>query len=97
MKKLLCLLGMCSILTMGVVNTSSAQHRVKYVHKRGWSGKAKGATIGAGAGALGGALISHSVKGGLIGAGIGAGAGYLIGRHHDKHHPRPIIYKRKYK
>ena len=51
--------------------------------KKGWSGAAKGAVIGAGAGAVTGALISKkkgqgAIIGGLAGAGLGAGTGAII-------------------
>ena len=54
--------------------------------KRGWSAKAKGAVIGAGAGAVGGAIINKknrgagAVIGGLGGAAIGTGVGAIIDR-----------------
>lgn len=52
--------------------------------KKGWSAKAKGAVIGAGAGAIGGALIDSkhkgdAVKGGVIGGVLGAAAGLGAG------------------
>ena len=51
--------------------------------KKGWSGAAKGAVIGAGVGAVTGAVISKkkgegAVIGGLVGAGVGAGTGAII-------------------
>jgi len=52
--------------------------------KKGWSGAAKGAVIGAGVGAVSGALIDKekhgrgAVIGGLAGAGLGAGTGAII-------------------
>ena len=52
--------------------------------KRGWSAKAKGAVIGAGAGAITGAVIDRknrgagAVIGGLLGAGAGTGVGAII-------------------
>ena len=52
--------------------------------KKGWSSKAKGAIIGAGAGALGGAIINKrnrgagAVIGGLGGAVLGTGVGAVI-------------------
>ena len=51
--------------------------------KKGWSNKAKGATIGAGAGAVTGAVIGGG-KGALIGGAAGAVGGGLIGRNRDK-------------
>lgn len=51
--------------------------------KKGWSGAAKGAVIGAGVGAITGAAISKkkgegAIIGGLAGAGVGAGTGAII-------------------
>src|SRR2546423_98127 len=79
---------------------SHAQTQVKEVHKtkKGWSNKAKGTAIGAGAGAITGAAVSsHKGKGAVIGGAVGAGAGYLIGRHKDKKNPnsRKTVYKTK--
>ena len=51
--------------------------------KKGWSGAAKGAVIGAGVGAVTGAIVSEkktegAIIGGIAGAGIGAGTGAII-------------------
>lgn len=52
--------------------------------KKGWSAKATGAVIGAGAGAITGAAVSKNKKGqgaiigGVIGAGTGLGVGAII-------------------
>ena len=52
--------------------------------RKGWSGAAKGAVIGAGAGAIGGAIINKKDRGtgaligGLGGAGLGAGTGAIL-------------------
>lgn len=51
--------------------------------RKGWSGAAKGAVIGAGVGAITGAAISKkkgegAIIGGLAGAGVGAGTGAII-------------------
>ncbi|REG96100.1 glycine zipper family protein [Flavobacterium aquicola] len=51
--------------------------------KKGWSGAAKGAVIGAGVGAATGAIVSKkkgqgAVIGGIVGAGVGAGTGAII-------------------
>lgn len=52
--------------------------------KKGWSGAAKGAVIGAGVGAVTGAVINKkdrgtgAVIGGLAGAGLGAGTGAIL-------------------
>lgn len=98
MKRLLCLLGMFSILTMGTVNESYAQQKVKV--KRGMSHKAKGAIVGGIIGGVAGGVLNknHHAGGAVVGTAIGAGSGYLIGRHVDKKHPerRKVIYKRKY-
>lgn len=51
--------------------------------KKGWSRKAKGAAIGAGAGAATGAVVGDG-KGALIGAAAGTVAGGAIGRKKDK-------------
>ena len=78
---------------------SKAQTQTKTVHKEktGWSNKAKGAAIGAGAGAITGAAVSNKKgKGAVIGGAVGAGAGYLIGRHKDKKNPgKKKVYKTK--
>ena len=78
---------------------SKAQTEVKETTKTktGWSNKAKGAAIGAGAGAVTGAVVSNKKgKGAIIGGAVGAGAGYLIGRHKDKKNPsRKKVYKYK--
>ncbi len=65
-------------------NTPVSQTATPEAKRKGWSGAAKGAVIGAGAGAIGGAIINHkdrasgAVIGGLIGAGVGAGTGAVI-------------------
>jgi hypothetical protein len=51
--------------------------------RKGWSGAAKGAVIGAGVGAVSGALIDNkkgrgAIIGGVAGAGIGAGTGAIV-------------------
>lgn len=51
--------------------------------RKGWSGAAKGAVIGAGVGAVSGAMIDEkkgrgAIIGGVAGAGIGAGTGAII-------------------
>ena len=51
--------------------------------KKGWSGAAKGAVIGAGVGAATGAIVSKkkvqgAIIGGIAGAGVGAGTGAII-------------------
>jgi hypothetical protein len=53
--------------------------------KKGWSAKAKGAVIGAGAGAITGAMVSDKKgKGAIIGGVLGAGAGLGVGAIVDK-------------
>jgi uncharacterized protein YcfJ len=51
--------------------------------KRGWSNKAKGATVGAGAGAVTGAILGGG-KGAVIGGAAGAVGGGILGRKRDK-------------
>ena len=51
--------------------------------RKGWSNKAKGAAIGAGAGAVTGAVLGGG-KGAIIGGAAGAVGGGLIGRKRDK-------------
>lgn len=59
-------------------NTTTVEQR------KGWSGAAKGAVIGAGVGAVTGAVIDKdkpgrgAVIGGLAGGGVGAGTGAII-------------------
>jgi hypothetical protein len=59
-------------------NTTTVEQR------KGWSGAAKGAVIGAGVGAISGAVIDKkkpaqgAIIGGLAGAGLGAGTGAVI-------------------
>ena len=54
----------------------------------GWSNKAKGGAIGAGAGGVAGSLIGrangNTAVGAIIGAAVGGSAGVLIGNHMDK-------------
>jgi len=51
--------------------------------KKGWSNKAKGAAVGAGAGAVTGAVLGGG-KGAIIGGAAGAVGGGIIGRNRDK-------------
>ena len=51
--------------------------------RKGWSNKAKGAAVGAGAGAVTGAVIGGG-KGAIIGGAAGAIGGGLLGRRKDK-------------
>ena len=59
---------------------------------KGWSRKAKGAAIGAGAGAATGAVVGGG-KGALVGAAVGAVGGGIIGRRQDKKKD-PVRYAR---
>jgi len=59
------------------------QEQAPAPHKKGWSGTAKGAVIGAGVGAITGAMVDGkkgegAIVGGLIGAAAGAGTGAII-------------------
>lgn len=97
MKKFLFALSIILALLVITADYAQAQTKVKTTTKKGWSHKAKDATIGAGAGAVAGAVVSrHKGKGAIIGGAVGAGAGYLIGRHKDKKDPnRKTITKYK--
>jgi hypothetical protein len=71
--------------------SSSSYAAYTTTRKKGWSGAAKGAVIGAGSGAVLGAVVSgdhHRVKGAVIGGAVGAAGGYLYGRHRDKKYRR---------
>lgn len=66
-----------------VVNKQNTTSGATPAKKKGWSGAAKGAVIGAGVGAATGAIISKkkgegAIIGGLAGAGVGAGTGAII-------------------
>lgn len=67
-----------------IVNNTPATAPTAEQKKKGWSGAAKGAVIGAGVGAVSGALIDKdkpgrgAVIGGLAGGGVGAGTGAII-------------------
>ena len=67
-----------------VNNTPAAAATPAEQKRKGWSGAAKGAVIGAGVGAVSGALIDKdkpgrgAVIGGLAGGGLGAGTGAVI-------------------
>lgn len=69
---------------------SVSQYPAKTTVKKGWSRKAKGATIGGGGGAILGAVINKNNRlvGGAIGGALGAGIGYVIGNELDKKHGR---------
>ncbi len=73
------------LVALSITSDSFAQTN----EKKGWSRKAKGTVIGAGAGAATGAAVSKNrSKGAVIGGVVGAGAGYAYGRHKDKKHSR---------
>ena len=95
MKKILCILTMAGALTMGsgALVTARAQTDAKTSQtKKGWSKKAKYATVGAAAGAATGVLVSKkNGKGAVIGGVLGAGSGYLYGRKKDKKDGRRSI------
>lgn len=66
-------------------NTTTSENATTQpvAQKKGWSGAAKGAVIGAGVGAATGAISSKkkgegAIIGGLVGAGVGAGTGAII-------------------
>lgn len=67
-----------------VTNAAPAAPVTAAQKKKGWSGAAKGAVIGAGVGAVTGAVINKkdrgtgAIIGGLAGAGIGAGTGAIL-------------------
>lgn len=67
------------LLVAGSLSTATAQTKPR----KHWSGKAKGAVIGAGAGAVTGAVVGGG-KGAVVGTVAGAAAGGLIGRKKDK-------------
>jgi hypothetical protein len=67
------------------VTTVTKDETVTTEKKKGWSAKAKGAVIGAGAGAITGAMVSDQKgKGAIIGGVLGAGAGLGVGAIVDK-------------
>jgi hypothetical protein len=67
-----------------VVHDKSGTTTTVQEKRKGWSGAAKGAVIGAGVGAISGAVIDKkkpaqgAVIGGLAGAGLGAGTGAIL-------------------
>ncbi len=65
-------------------NGTTATARVEKKKNEGWSGAAKGATIGGVGGAVAGAVIGKGGKGAIIGGVIGAAGGYILGRKADK-------------
>ena len=73
-------------------NTGSGQVATAPVKakKKGWSHRARGAVVGAGAGAVTGAIINKNNRGAgaVIGAVVGAAGGYIIGNEVDKKNGR---------
>ena len=71
-----------------VVLMSSLMLLVATISGCGWSNKAKGGAIGAGAGGVAGGVIGraqgHTALGAIIGAAVGGTAGALIGNRMDK-------------
>lgn len=65
-------------------NSTIATAPVEKKKNEGWSGAAKGATIGGVGGAVAGAVIGKGGKGAIIGGVIGAAGGYILGRKADK-------------
>ncbi len=70
--------------TVVVQTTTPGETKTVVEERKGWSGAAKGAVIGAGVGAVSGAVIDKkkpgrgAVIGGLAGGGLGAGTGAII-------------------
>jgi hypothetical protein len=97
MKKLLYGAGIAIALMITSTNAQAQTVKEETKVKKGWSKKAKYATIGAGAGAATGVVTSkNDSKGAIVGGAVGAGAGYLYGRHKDKKNPtRKTVYKTK--
>lgn len=67
----------------GTASTQTTTTTTQTQQKKGWSAKAKGAVIGAGAGAITGAMVDKrkgegAIIGGILGAGAGLGTGAII-------------------
>ena len=95
MKKIICALGLASMITIGAISTADAQYYQETIARRVPSQRATGAAVGAGGGAVIGALLNRSnpAGGAVVGGLIGAGVGYLIGQNEDKMRPRPnVVY-----
>ena len=86
MRKVICALGMVSLLSLGLSENASAQFGGGGYPQRQVSARAKGAIIGAGLGAAAGAIIHRRdpVAGGIVGAVVGGAGGYMIGNNEDK-------------
>src|ERR1043165_2949347 len=93
MKRIICVLGLASMMTVGVVNTAEAQYYQETVARRVPSQRATGAAVGAAGGAVIGGILNRSnpAGGAIVGGLIGAGVGYLIGQNEDKVNPRPNV------
>jgi len=67
-------------------NASATAQAPVASRKKGWSHRARGAAVGAGAGAVTGALVNKNNRGvgALIGGVVGAASGYIIGNEVDK-------------
>lgn len=95
MKKIICALGLASVITIGAISTADAQYYQETIARRVPSQRATGAAVGAGGGAVIGAILNRSnpAGGAVVGGLIGAGVGYLIGQNEDKMRPRPnVVY-----
>ncbi len=80
--KTLALILALSFGALAVTPDVSAQTTYK-VKRKGWSRKAKGATVGGVGGAAAGAVIGGG-KGAVIGGAAGAAGGYLFGKRRDR-------------
>ena len=68
----------------GNPGTGATTKPIEKKKNEGWSGAAKGATIGGVGGAVAGAILGKGGKGAIIGGVIGAAGGYILGRKADK-------------
>lgn len=79
--------AMLSAVVMLGSTVASSEAQAQTAPKKGWSGKGKGAAIGAGSGAVAGAVIAGKgdrATGAIVGGAAGAVGGALIGRKKDK-------------
>jgi len=74
---------LCSVFVLGGSVAEVQAQDTKKKEKKGWSRKAKGATIGGVGGAAAGAVVG-GCKGAIIGGVAGTVAGGAIGRKKDK-------------
>ncbi|CAN5753157.1 hypothetical protein BH11BAC4_BH11BAC4_24880 [soil metagenome] len=67
-------------------NTATTAQAPVATRKKGWSHRARGAAVGAGAGAITGAIVNKNNRavGAVVGGVIGAASGYIIGNEVDK-------------